>query len=111
MTIEKNKRTAVPAKEPKPYYPGQKKIKEPLTNFPIEEAIKRAINDLSPFKHLKIRLGANVYIGDFQFKGWREPLPFYAFRCKIHGIVADYLHGHPDREYMRCPECLEENRK
>ena len=37
--------------------------------------------------------------------GWREPIMFYRFKCKIHGDVVNYPMGYAER--LLCPVCLE----
>jgi len=39
-------------------------------------------------------------------EGWKAPIPHYAFRCPIHGIVVNYAHGFNQR--LECPECRKE---
>lgn len=55
------------------------------------------------YQRLKLRLGHIVYLEHKTRPGWKGSLPFYAFRCKKHGIAEDYPHGHDERLY--CPEC------
>ena len=50
-------------------------------------------------------LNGYVYVGDRKRNGWKSPIPFYAFRCPIHGIVEDYAHGTNQR--LECPRCKE----
>ena len=59
--------------------------------------------NLSPFKRFKLWLGFPVYVGDRTRDDWRGPLPFYAFKCPVHGVQVDYPHGYRDR--LNCPEC------
>ena len=37
--------------------------------------------------------GRHVLLGHFKRPGWRGKLPFYLFKCPIHGLVYDYPHG------------------
>ena len=48
----------------------------------------------------------HVYIGDIETQGLKEPLPYYIFKCPIHGNVSSYPTGHG--ETLMCPICLEE---
>ena len=57
---------------------------------------------LNPFQRLELFLTGKVYVGHRGRPGW-GPLPFYAFRCPIHGIVEDYPHGYG--EHLDCPRC------
>jgi hypothetical protein len=55
---------------------------------------------------LRMQLSGYVYVGERQRDGWRGPLPHYAFRCPVHGLVESYPHGHDQR--LECPLCVEE---
>jgi hypothetical protein len=66
----------------------------------IPESIK-----LSLMQRLKLRILGYVYVGEFQDWGFRGVLPFYAVRCRLHGIFLDYPHGY--KEYFLCPKCME----
>ena len=57
----------------------------------------------SVVERLRLRLGLSVYVGHRWRPGWREPLPFYAFRCPRHGVVLSYPQGYG--ETLRCPRC------
>ena len=57
-------------------------------------------------QHIKMRLSGHVYIGERQRPEWKEPLPHYAFRCPVHGLVESYPHGYDGR--LECPRCTEE---
>ena len=49
------------------------------------------------------------YVGHRQLEGWKGALPFYEFKCLVHGLVENYPHGFA--EILRCPECDKENQK
>ena len=53
-----------------------------------------------------LMIGACAYLGHRKRPGWREHLPFYAFKCPTHGIVEDYPHGYNNR--LDCPKCAYE---
>jgi len=55
---------------------------------------------------IKLRLEGYVYVGDQIRVGWKNPIPFYAFRCPIHGIVVDWARGYDER--LECPKCKKE---
>jgi hypothetical protein len=38
--------------------------------------------------------------------GWREPIMFFRFRCKVHGRVVNYPQGY--KQKLHCPVCDEE---
>jgi hypothetical protein len=63
-------------------------------------------SELSLFKRLVLRLCGHVYIGSRTMPGWSSSLPFYAFRCPVHGLVVDYPRGF--NEKLRCPLCFED---
>jgi hypothetical protein len=58
---------------------------------------------LTHLQRLEIRLLGRAFVGYRERGGWRQPLPFYAFRCPVHGYVEDYPHGHAGR--LECPMC------
>jgi hypothetical protein len=64
---------------------------------------------LTLLQRLHLRLTGRVRVGWMRRPGWRGELPFYAFRCPIHGIVVDYPHGHSGR--LECPRCQGERTK
>ena len=57
------------------------------------------------WRRLKLRLGGYVYLGERQEAGHRNPVPFYAFRCPVHGVVESHPHGYDGR--LECPMCRE----
>ena len=59
--------------------------------------------DLNLWQRLKLQLSGYVYVGDRQKEGWKGPLPHYAFRCSVHGLVENYPHGYEQR--LECPKC------
>ncbi len=61
---------------------------------------------LKLLERLKLRLSGHLYIGDQIREGWKESLPFYLFKCPIHGLVKSYPKGYSSR--LECPFCLEE---
>jgi hypothetical protein len=74
---------------------------------------KTAINktltesELSLIQRLRLGLIGQVYVGHRIQAGWKGSLPFFAFRCPVHGLVDDYPHGYTDR--LDCPRCQREN--
>jgi len=62
--------------------------------------------ELSLFKKFVLRLNGSVYVGLRTRPGWRGSLPFYLFRCPIHGLVENYPQGHHGR--LDCPICQQE---
>ena len=67
---------------------------------------KQFSRELSLIQKLRLRLFGRVLVGWRNRRLWRAELPFYAFRCPIHGIVEDYPHGYHGR--LDCPLCLGE---
>jgi len=59
---------------------------------------------LNLLQKLRLWLTGSVYIGDRRKEGWTGSLPFYAFRCPIHGLVENYRQGF--RQELRCPKCM-----
>ena len=69
----------------------------------IIETSRLADSDLSLPQRIKLRLFGQAFIGHRVRAEWKGPLPFYAFRCHVHGLVEDYPHGYSDR--LDCPRC------
>ena len=65
--------------------------------------------DLTMFQRLMLQINGDVAVGKHTRQGWSGDLTFYAFRCKKHGLVCDYLHGF--YEILSCPKCLDEQIK
>ena len=53
----------------------------------------------------KVMLGINgyIYLDHRRKSGWKDAIPFYAFKCPTHGIVEEYPHGYNIR--LECPKC------
>ena len=54
-------------------------------------------------------LGGRVYVGHEgpeKHPGFREPTPFYVFRCSRHGLKKSHPAGYDDGLY--CDECMDE---
>lgn len=65
---------------------------------------------MNPFQRLELFLTGKAYVGHRRKPGWAGALPFFAFKCPIHGIVEDYIHGFEGDEYLSCPRCQYESR-
>jgi len=50
-----------------------------------------------------IQMYGKAYVGSYAKPEWSGELPFYAFRCRKHGIVVNYLYGYSER--LECPKC------
>jgi len=74
----------------------------------IIESERLTDSDLTRSQRFKLRLSGYVYIGHRTRTGWNGPLPFFAFRCPVHGLVEDYPHGYSDR--LDCPRCQREEK-
>lgn len=59
------------------------------------------------WQRFKMWIDWPAYVGHRTFPGWTGHLPFYAFKCRWHGIVENYPQGHKHRLY--CPVCQEED--
>jgi len=55
---------------------------------------------------LKLTLNGYVYLEDRIMPDWKNPLPFYLFKCPVHGYVETYPRGYKDT--LVCPRCMEE---
>jgi hypothetical protein len=80
----------------------------PSFKWTIIESSRLTDSDLSMPQRFKLRLFGQAYIGHRVRADWKGPLPFYAFRCHVHGLVEDYPHGYSDR--LDCPRCQREER-
>ena len=58
---------------------------------------------LTAIQKINLRLRGHAFVGYRTKPGWRGALPFYAFRCHVHGIVEDYPHGY--KQLLACPFC------
>ena len=72
----------------------------------IIESERLTDSDHTVLQRFKLSLFGYVYIGHRTRTGWNGPLPFFAFRCPVHGLVEDYPHGYSDR--LDCPRCQRE---
>lgn len=61
---------------------------------------------LTLIQKIKMKINGQIYLEHRTRPGWKRSLPFYAFKCPVHGIVIDYAHGLED--YLACPKCWEE---
>jgi len=61
---------------------------------------------LTLIQKIKMKTNGRVYLEHRTRPRWRGFLPFYAFKCPVHGIVIDYPHGLYDE--LSCPKCFEE---
>jgi len=59
---------------------------------------------MSVAQQAKMLLTGCVYVGHRTRPGWRGSLPFYRFKCPVHGIVENYPAGYERR--LECPLCL-----
>ena len=64
---------------------------------------------LNLIERLRIQLGGCICKGKKKVKGWKDPLPFYVFKCPVHGYVTSYTMGH--NKLLVCPLCIENIRK
>jgi hypothetical protein len=52
---------------------------------------------------LRYRRRDAEFLGFITKPGWSGELPYYRFRCPVHGLVEDYPHGYD--EALLCPHC------
>jgi len=57
-------------------------------------------------ERIKLELQGCVYVGNQSKSGWKEPIPFYLFKCPIHGYVENYAKGY--EEILECPLCIKD---
>jgi hypothetical protein len=58
------------------------------------------------WQKLSMALGGWVYVGKETRPGWKGSLPFYATRCRYHGVVKNYPQGFDGD--LECPKCQRE---
>jgi len=56
-------------------------------------------------QRLELLILGRTYLGSWAKPGWKGPLPWYAFKCPKHDLVANYVQGGDE---LRCPLCFEE---
>ena len=61
---------------------------------------------LSTTQKIKMLWDGYVYVGHETRPGWSGTLPFFVFKCRVHGMVKDYPHGYDER--LECPHCVRE---
>lgn len=61
------------------------------------------VPELTFFQKFKLRFSGYVFIGFYRLPGWGAALPFYAFKCKEHGLQVSYPHGYD--EMLQCKVC------
>lgn len=75
---------------------------------PPEEWYHKAVKEVQETEQtfserIKMRVQGYVFVGYRTRPEWRGALPFYRFKCPVHGLVENYAQGF--REILRCPEC------
>ena len=58
-------------------------------------------------QRLLINGGGHIPVGRKKRQGWKGPLMFYAFKCKKHGVVTNYVSG---GRTLKCPKCMYETK-
>ena len=77
---------------------------------PPEEWYHKAVEEvreteMSFAERIRMRINGHIYVGHRKKEGWRKALPFYRFRCSVHGLVENYPMSY--KKILRCPLCLE----
>ena len=75
-------------------------------NQSLKVEVCRSMVELNIVDKIILKISGNVFTEHKQREGWRGPLPFYAFKCKIHGLVESYPQGYRGR--LDCPKCVAE---
>ena len=73
-----------------------------------EDTLHKILDNMSLIQRVMLRLRGKIMLGYAQRWGWKDKMPFYLFRCKIHGYQIGYPAGH--NEGIDCPVCDEELR-
>ena len=64
---------------------------------------------LTRSQRLKISLFGRVCLGWFKKPGWSGYIRVYAFKCRVHGYVANQTRG--GKGTVICPLCAKETRQ
>ena len=52
---------------------------------------------------LRHRRSDGEFLGFLRRSGWSGELPYYRFKCPVHGMVENYPQGY--HELLLCPHC------
>jgi len=66
-------------------------------------AVKGMLREPSAPEILKHRRGDAEFLGFIMKPGWSGELPYYRFKCTVHGYVENYPQGFSGTLY--CPHC------
>ena len=66
-----------------------------------------SMRKLTLWQNFKISFLGSIVLNNVQLEGWKDPLPFHAFRCHKHGIQIGYPSGW--RNTFNCPVCFKEH--
>jgi hypothetical protein len=56
-------------------------------------------------RRLKVKILGKAFVGRRIREGWKAALPFYAFKCQVHGLVETWPSGWA--QVLLCPLCIE----
>lgn len=59
---------------------------------------------LTIYQRIVLVIVGRVFLFNRVEPGWSEHGAFYAFRCRVHGLVVNRPHGYNDD--LWCPKCL-----
>jgi len=62
------------------------------------------IKTINLLKKIKIKLFGYARLGNYKLEGWKNPLPFYAFKCEKHGLQITYTTGWEKK--LICNKCI-----
>jgi len=65
---------------------------------------EKIVITIGTIQKLKIKIFGKTFISKKQLSGWKEALPFYAFKCPYHGYQISYLNTF--KKQLICPECI-----
>ena len=68
-----------------------------------ESSIEGILREPSIPEILEYRRRDAEFIGFLTRPGWSGELPYYRFRCSVHGSVENYPQGYD--ELLLCPHC------
>ena len=69
-----------------------------------EATLQNITSRMSLVERLRLKHEDPVKIGDYKLGAWKGNLPFYLFRCSVHGYVINYPIGYFKR--LVCPLCI-----
>jgi len=74
-----------------------------LTGQTKSESVGGMLREPNIPEILRYRRTGAEFLGFIMRPGWRGELPYYRFKCTVHGYVDGYPHGY--NKELVCPYC------